>query len=140
MRKIFLIMLIVAGVLWAGCSRKVYVPVESVRVSTDTVRLTELRVDSVWQHDSVAVFVSGDTVRITQYRDSFRYRDRRDTVYTARHDTVMQTEQVPVEVEKRVEVEKKLSLWKRIVLTTGYVALGLLGLLGIGWGFKKWRI
>lgn len=131
-------MLVMAGMVWGGCSRKLYVPVESVRVSADTVRLTEVRVDSVWQHDSVAVFVKGDTVRITKYRDRFRYRDRTDTVYTARHDTVMQTHQVPVEVEKRVEVEKKLSLWKRIVLTAGYVALGLLGLLGIGWGFKRW--
>lgn len=128
--------MLLAALLLASCSRKVYVPVESVKHVTDTVRLVNLRTDSVWQHDSVAVYVSGDTVRITQWRDRYRYRMATDTVYKARHDTIR--EPYPVEVEKRVEVERKLSLWQRAVQCVGYATLCLLALLGVGWGLKKW--
>lgn len=43
-------------VLVSGCSRKVYVPVESVVSRTDTIYSAKVRVDSVIMRDSVAVF------------------------------------------------------------------------------------
>lgn len=110
--------IILAAILTAGCTRTVYVPVENTVRSTDTVRLVNLRVDSVVQRDSVAVYVSGDTVRITRWRDRFRYRDRTDTVYKAATDSVKVAVPYPV--------ERKLTKWERTKLEWGGKAMGLI--------------
>lgn len=115
-------------VLACGCSRAVYVPMESVSYRTDTLRVINSRVDSVVMRDSVAVYVKGDTVRITQYRDRFRWRDRVDTVYKARVDTAR--------VEVPVTVEKELSRWEKIKMDFGGLALGgvlVLVVAAVGW-------
>ena len=115
-------------VLACGCSRAVYVPVESVSYRTDTLRVINSRIDSVVMRDSVAVYVNGDTVRITQYRDRLRWRDRVDTVYKARVDTAR--------VEVPVAVEKELSRWEKIKMDFGGLALGggvALVTAAIGW-------
>ena len=115
-------------VLACGCSRAVYVPVESVSYHTDTLRVINSRVDSVVMRDSVAVYVKGDTVRITQYRDRLRWRDRVDTVYKARVDTAR--------VEVPVAVEKELSRWEKIKMDFGGLALGgvlVLVVAAVGW-------
>ncbi len=115
-------------VLACGCSRAVYVPVESVSYRTDTLRVINSRVDSVVMRDSVAVYVKGDTVRITQYRDRLRWRDRVDTVYKARVDTAR--------VEVPVAVEKELSRWEKIKMDFGGLALGgvlVLLVAAVGW-------
>ena len=115
-------------VLACGCSRAVYVPVESVSYRTDTLRVINSRIDSVVMRDSVAVYVNGDTVRITQYRDRLRWRDRVDTVYKARVDTAR--------VEVPVAVEKELSRWEKIKMDFGGLALGgvlVLVAAAVGW-------
>lgn len=115
-------------VLACGCSRAVYVPVESVSYRTDTLRVINSRIDSVVMRDSVAVYVNGDTVRITQYRDRLRWRDRVDTVYKARVDTAR--------VEVPVAVEKELSRWEKIKMDFGGLALGggvVLVTAAVGW-------
>ena len=115
-------------VLACGCSRAVYVPVESVSYRTDTLRVINSRVDSVVMRDSVAVYINGDTVRITQYRDRLRWRDRVDTVYKARVDTAR--------VEVPVAVEKELSRWEKIKMDFGGLALGgvlVLVTAAVGW-------
>ena len=115
-------------VLACGCSRAVYVPVESVSYRTDTLRVINSRIDSVVMRDSVAVYVNGDTVRITQYRDRLRWRDRVDTVYKARVDTAR--------VEVPVAVEKELSRWEKIKMDFGGWALGgglVLLAAAVGW-------
>ncbi len=109
---------VLAALVLAGCARTVYVPVENTSHTTDTVRLVNLRTDSVVQRDSVAVYVNGDTVRITRWRDRFRYRDRTDTVYKAATDSVKVSVPYPV--------ERKLTKWERTKLDWGGKALGLI--------------
>ena len=60
-----MIVILLALALSGGCTRKVYVPVENTTVRTDTVYQSQLRVDSVFCRDSVAVIQKGDTVLIT---------------------------------------------------------------------------
>lgn len=74
-----------------SCATRVeYVPV--VRVQTDTLKVTEARIDSVVKHDSVFVLQEkrGDSVFVMQTK--VRYRDRLqvrcDTVYKVRVDTL----------------------------------------------------
>lgn len=88
--------------LWAtllilcSCSKKIYVPVESVRI--DTFVKSAVRVDSVRLTDSVYVIEKtlGDTVYIvktkTQWRD--RVQLRIDTVYRSKTDTITKVVEV----------------------------------------------
>lgn len=118
----YIIMLCVATIIIGGCTSTRYVPVETVRETTthttDTLRLVQLRVDTVLERDSVAVVVRGDTVWQTRFRDRLRVQLRHDTVKEVSRDTVTTyfERPVPYEVEKRVEVEKRLTWWQRFRL------------------------
>ena len=81
-----------------SCTSTSYVPVETVRTEYRD-RVTEsVRIDTVALRDSVAVYINGDTVRITRYRD--RWRDRvilkRDTLSQVKTDSIA----VPYPVER----------------------------------------
>lgn len=105
-----------ALLLSGGCTRKVYVPSEHIVYSTDTVYEAVLRVDSVIQRDSVAVVQKGDTVLITRYRDRYRVKERTDTVYKAKTDSVRVREPYPV--------ERELTKWEQTKMDFGGMAIG----------------
>ena len=133
---------VICGV--CACSKRVYVPAESVVVRTDSVavhradsltRLLAVR-DSFVVRDSVFIMLRGDTV----VKEAWRIRERvslvHDTVrigagFTAeriRLDSVRVPEIVTVEKVVIKEVEKELNWWKRAFLWTGGVFWGLFGL------------
>lgn len=121
-------------VLATGCSRKVYVPVESVVSRTDTIYSAKVRVDSVIMRDSVAVFQKGDTVLITKYRDRYRVKELTDTVYQSAIDSVKISVPYPVEHE--------LSRWERTKMDFGGMAIGGLVIalcVAVAWLIKKFR-
>ena len=105
-----------ALLLSGGCTRKVYIPTEHIVYSTDTVYEAVLRVDSVIQRDSVAVVQKGDTVLITRYRDRYRVKERTDTVYKAKTDSVRVREPYPV--------ERELTKWEQTKMDFGGMAIG----------------
>lgn len=111
-----------ALMLSGGCTRKVYVPTEHIVYSTDTVYEAVLRVDSVIQRDSVAVVQKGDTVLITRYRDRYRVKERTDTVYKAKTDSVRVREPYPV--------ERELTKWEQTKMDFG--GIFLCGLIAVG--------
>ena len=128
----------VITLLFGSCTRKVYVPTETVRTEYKDRVVENLRVDTVAMRDSVAVYVNGDTVRITKYRDRWRTRiiERHDTCTVTKTDSV----QVPV------QVERKLTRWERTKMDAGGIAIGILGvaaLCGLAWlawlAYKKRR-
>lgn len=121
-------------VLASGCSRKVYVPVESVVSRTDTIYSAKVRVDSVIMRDSVAVFQKGDTVLITKYRDRYRVKELTDTVYQSAIDSVKISVPYPV--------ERELSRWERTKMDFGGMAIGALVIalcVAVAWLIKKFR-
>ena len=93
--------------LWAtllilcGCSKKIYVPVESVRI--DTFVKSAVRVDSVRLTDSVYVVekMQGDTFYITKTKTQWRDRLqlRIDTVYRSKTDAI--TKVVEVQAQRQ---------------------------------------
>ena len=101
-------LLLLIMMLCCGCSRKVYIPVETVRVSADSVAtasresITSASCDYFFVHDSVVIDRAADTVRLEVYR--WRERTVTDTVAVFRTDTVRVesvktlTQEVPVEV------------------------------------------
>ena len=111
------LLLIWAAAALSGCTRTVYMPAESTATRTDTVRVLTQRVDSVVMRDSVAVYINGDTVRITQYRDRYRDRLRVDTLYRSVTDTLRVSVPYPV--------ERQLTRWERLKMDFGGIALGV---------------
>lgn len=108
---IFIIIILLTSAI-CSCSRVQYVPVETVR--TDSLYFNAVSTDSVYVMDSVLV-VKGDTVTEYRYRYLYRYKDRTDTVYINRTDSVR--------VPYPVEVERKLSLWQRVKVGLGGYAI-----------------
>lgn len=93
--------LIFAVVLATGsCTTVRYVPVPERH--TDTLRVTTVRQDSIYVHDSVSVSGRGDTVFVTKYRYTGRDRLVRDTVYQSLRDSVS----VPVSVDTESGVRR----------------------------------
>ena len=128
----------VITLLFGSCTRKVYVPTETVRTEYKDRVVESVRVDTTIMRDSVAVYVNGDTVRITKFRDRWRTRiiERHDTCTVTKTDSV----QVPV------QVERKLTKWERTKMDAGGIAIGILGvaaLSGLAWlawlAYKKRR-
>lgn len=115
---IFALSLLIGAVITAlcSCTRKVYVPTETVRTEYRDKVVESLLVDTVSLRDSVSVYVNGDTVRITKFRDRWRTRivERHDTCTVTKTDSV----QVPV------QVERKLTKWEQTKMDFGGMAIG----------------
>ena len=62
-------------------------------------------------HDSVSVIQRGDTVAEYRYRYIYKYKDRVDTLYINRTDTIR--------VPYPVEIEKRLTVWQRMKIEVG---------------------
>lgn len=101
----------------AACSPRI---IEKVR--TEYIYRDVYQRDTTVLHDSTYIreYVKGDTVRITEYRDRYLYRDRlverTDTV--AVHDTTTVTR----------EVEKRMNGWQRFRLDGFWVLLAALAI------------
>lgn len=115
-----MLVILSALLLSGGCTHKVYVPVENTTVRTDTVYQSQLRVDSVFCRDSVAVIQKGDTVLITKWRDRYRVKQRTDTVYKAVTDSVKVSVPYPV--------ERELTKWEQTKQTIGSCVLYFFGI------------
>lgn len=117
-------LIIICSVALMSCTRKVYVPTETVRTEYKDRVVEAVRVDTVAMRDSVAVYVNGDTVRITKYRERWRTRivEKHDTCTVTKTDSV----QVPV------QVERKLTKWERTKMDAGGIAIGILGVAALG--------
>ena len=91
------IFVVISVMLLSGCSKKIYVPVESVRV--DTFVKSAVHVDSVRLTDSVYVVerMQGDTFYITKTKTQWRDRVRlvTDTIYRSKVDTITKIVEVP---------------------------------------------
>lgn len=111
------LVVIILFCLLTSCRTQIkYVPVETIR--TDSVFFNSVRIDSVLIHDSISVIQRGDTVVEYRYRYIYRYKDRVDTLYINRTDSI----QVPYPVE----IEKKLTLWQQTKIKFGGWAIAVI--------------
>lgn len=102
MKKIILLLLIL--IAFAGCkSKMVLVPVEKVKIEYRD----RLRIDSVYNRDTVNIYERGDTVYLQtiKWRERFKF----DTVSVVRTDSIP----YPVEVVREVNV---LTKWQKLRL------------------------
>ena len=107
---IYIIIILLTPAIWS-CRSVRYVPVETVK--HDSVYVGKVVRDSVFVKDSVLV-VKGDTVTEYRWKYVFKYKNRTDTLYVSRTDTI----RVPY------PVEAKLTKWQRFKMEAGGVAIG----------------
>lgn len=103
----WVVLLALAVLCMMSCTTTQYVPVETVR--TDSVRIVDVRRDSVYVMDSVIVKSKADTVYVTRWRTEYKEALRIDTLLRERIDTMV--------VEKTVE--KQLTEWEQLSLDVG---------------------
>ncbi len=117
MKRALIVLWLLPLIILFGCRTATrYVPVESVRTEyRDRVQL-QTHIDSVFQRDSVAVYINGDTVQITRWKDRLKYvnREVHDTIVSVRTDSVA----VPY------PVEKELTRWQQTKMELGGIAIG----------------
>ena len=104
MKKTLLLLAILS--LFAGCKTKtVLVPVEKVKIEYKE----RLRVDSVYNRDTIQIYKKNDTI----YYEKIRWRERFkiDTV------SVVKVDSIPYKVEVVKEVNK-LTKWQKLRLNT----------------------
>lgn len=113
MRPLYLFLILLMAAILSGCRTIEYYPVETVR--TDTAYVNRLSVDSVMVRDSIYIHEKGDTVLEHRYHYIYKYRDRVDTLYMSKADTII----VPY------PVEKQLTKWQQTKVDYGGWAIGV---------------
>lgn len=113
---ITLAMLAVMLVMLTGCRSVKYVPVTEYRDRHVSKTDSFIKTDSVYLHDSVNVFVRGDTIFTTKTR----YKDRLKYIYNTKTDTVAVHDSIPYPV--KVEVEKRQSAIDKVLTGLGKIA------------------
>ena len=106
-------MLVLLAMAVTSCRSVRYVPVETVK--HDSVYVGKVVRDSVFVKDSVLV-VKGDTVTEYRWKYVFKYKNRTDTLYVSRTDTI----RVPYPVEAR------LTKWQQFKMDAGGYAIALI--------------
>lgn len=122
---VIIIMYIVLVLCCSSCSTSK--PVVLERTYHDTVHINNLRLDSVYMHDSIYFesIVKGDTIyrtkEITRWRD--RVSIRHDTIYTVREN----------KADISVPVERKLSLWEQFAVPLISIVLMITSTVSLIW-------
>ncbi|WP_195399532.1 hypothetical protein [Bacteroides finegoldii] len=118
---------LMSGICFTSCRNIKYVPVETVKTEYKT--RDSIRFDSIYEHDSIFLFVKGDTV----YKEKYRYKYRYLTINKT--DTVMLTDSVQIPYP----VEKQLTRWQQMKIELGGWAVGVIIILSIVLMLKLFR-
>lgn len=99
-RLVYIIILLMLAICFISC-RTQYIPVESVRTEYKT--RDSIRLDSIYQRDSIYILIKGDTVYQYRYKYLYRY------LTTNRTDTILKNDSIRVPYP----VEKELNRWEK---------------------------
>lgn len=127
MKNLIYIILLMLAICLTSCRSIKYVPVETVKTEYKT--RDSIRFDSIYEHDSIFLFVKGDTV----YKEKYRYKYRYLTINKT--DTVMLTDSVQIPYP----VEKQLTRWQQMKIELGGWAVGVIVILSIVLMLKLFR-
>lgn len=121
------IMTICIGIIVSCSSCSSHRPVVLERTLHDTVHVNNIRLDSVYMHDSIYFesIVKGDTVYRT--KEIIRWRDR----LSIKHDTIYAVRENKPEVP--VPVERKLPLWHRLAVPLFPIVLMITSIISLIW-------
>lgn len=120
--------------MFCRCTTTKYVPITEYRDRFVGKTDSFLKTDSVYVHDSVSVYIRGDTVFKDKYQ--LRYKDR--YIIRNKSDTLI----VRDSIQYKIDVDKQLSMIDKAFLNIGKIAsvclfIGILAFLGwIYWKLK----
>lgn len=129
MKHIVFLSLFLVGLAATSCTKHVYVPVETTK--SDTVYMNRVQLDSIYMRDSVFIEKSEDTIREFQYKYIYRFKDRIDTLYISKTDSI----QVPYPVEVVKYKTPQWCWWALggvILLLVPYIVKWITKLKGLG--------
>ena len=121
--------------MFCRCTTTKYVPITEYRdrvvVKTDSL----LKADSVYVHDSVSVYIRGDTV----FKDKYHLQYKDGYIVRNKSDTLIVRDSIPY----KVEVSKQLSKTDSAFLNIGKIAsvcifIGVLAF--IGWIYHRVKL
>lgn len=113
-RLIYILIIFLMSGIWLSSCRTQYIPVETVKTEYKT--RDSIRVDSIYNQDSIYVLIKGDTVYHYKYKYLYKYQ------FLNRTDTVIRVDSVQVPYP----VEKQLSRWQSLKIELGGWAFGLI--------------
>lgn len=130
--SVVLIAMAVLALAFTGCRSVKEVPVEKTEYKYIDRYIDKIKIDSIYQRDSVYIREKGDT--IYEYKDKIiiKYQYLSDTIYICKVDSIS--------VPHVIEVEKRLSRWEDAKMKVGSFAIPLifiLLLIGVGWIIRK---
>lgn len=108
-----------------ACKNIEYVPVESVRI--DTTYISKIKIDSIYERDSIHILDKGDTIYINKIIYKYRTKMAYDTIWHERTDTIQVINEVPAQ----------FTIAQKIRMRLGDCMIGLI--LGLG-GFYMARL
>lgn len=119
MKGLLIVMLLFLCMACRTATQYIEVPVEIEKVRVEYVN--KLYKDSVFVHDSIDRYISGDTVYQLKYKYIYKYMNRVDTV--CKTDSI----QIPVEI-KTTEIKEvnHIKWYQKALMTLGIISLGLL--------------
>lgn len=106
---VILALLVALACCMTSCKSIEYVPV--IEHKTDTVIQTKVQKDSLFLHDSVYVKEKGDSVLIERWHTKYITRERHDTTYISKTDTIPVPYPVTKYVEKQLSKPQKALMW-----------------------------
>ena len=127
----FLVGCVLCGLLTllTGCRSVKYVSVPEYHTEYKVRTDSFIKRDSVWVHDSVSVWMKGDTV----FKDKVRTEHEDHYIYTNKTDTVLKTDsvRVPFPVEKKLGrgEQIKVDYFLPICCVLAIISLSLLWLI-----------
>ena len=110
-RQIYIIILLTSAIWFSSCRSIRHIPIETVK--HDSIYISKVLHDSIYQRDSIYVDRKGD---IYKDRYLYKYKNLVDTMYVIRIDSI----QVPF------PVERELSWWQSVKVQVGEIAIGII--------------
>lgn len=124
MRNTLLSIILLLVFATIGCTRKVYVPIETQIRLTDTLYKVRWQSDTIYNSDTVRIEKNGDTVKITSIKWRIRGKEKCDTVIHYRDTT---TEKVKIVTRDVIKEVNKLYWWQSILMWLGGLSLIFIG-------------
>lgn len=123
----YLIYMPILLIILSSCQSVKYIPIEKTRTEYKTREIIQR--DSIFQKDSIYMFIKGDTIHKTEVK----YKFRNITVHKT--DTVFKTDSIPIPYP----AEKQLTKWQSVKIELGGWAFGIIIIVGIGLSYQLIR-
>lgn len=112
-----IIALVFLAAILYSCKSIQYVPVETIK--RDTTYISQTKINSIYQRDSIYVERKGDAIYKTKYKYLYKYIEKHDTLWREKVDTV----------QVAYPIEAQLTKWQKIKINMGEYLIAAIALI-----------